>query len=49
MLANDRGSPVNMRVGYKFKKDTFDIVGLQFYVCAECGKVQTNSAGGVSN
>uniref|UniRef100_A0A183BYW1 Mut7-C domain-containing protein n=1 Tax=Globodera pallida TaxID=36090 RepID=A0A183BYW1_GLOPA len=44
-----RNFSVNMlnrlvRVGLKFKKDTFDMAGIQFYACTECGRLQLNSA-----
>uniref|UniRef100_A0A183BYW2 Mut7-C domain-containing protein n=1 Tax=Globodera pallida TaxID=36090 RepID=A0A183BYW2_GLOPA len=44
VLADQSSSPVQVRVGLKFKKDTFDMAGIQFYACTECGRLQLNSA-----
>ncbi|KAL3104218.1 hypothetical protein niasHS_002245 [Heterodera schachtii] len=44
LLADHCWSPVQMRVGLKYKKDTFDVAGIQFYVCSDCGRLQLNSA-----
>uniref|UniRef100_A0A914GZ18 3'-5' exonuclease domain-containing protein n=1 Tax=Globodera rostochiensis TaxID=31243 RepID=A0A914GZ18_GLORO len=44
VLADQCSAPVKVRVGLKFKKDTFDMAGIKFYACTECGRLQLNSA-----
>lgn len=41
MLALDYcGGAVSVHVGLKYKKESFDLPNQQFFVCAECGRVQ---------
>uniref|UniRef100_A0A914LFT2 3'-5' exonuclease domain-containing protein n=1 Tax=Meloidogyne incognita TaxID=6306 RepID=A0A914LFT2_MELIC len=43
ILSNESGGPTSIHVGLKYKKETFEDVDLEFFVCAECGKVQFNN------
>lgn len=45
ILADESGGPVSIHVGLKYKKSTFEAENLEFFACAECGKVQFDNPG----